>query len=188
MTMTLPIKQKLTNNIRAKYLPYWKESFRDQRLIHVYKNMDPVTVSVPVKTIHSLVNITMENFHIVYCQFKPGVKKYEIFNDMVRKSLPAQLSPLHSNRKCHQVPCGDGKSRHGQKSLMDLVVHFNGVCEIHVHGFPAILDGGFEKLALTVAGNKIDPTAPLKVSFENKCIHENDRNFGCLSGSARWRR
>ena len=37
---------------------------------------------------------------------------------------------------------------------------------MHLHGYPAILDGDFDELALTVAGNKSAATAPLKVSFE----------------------
>ena len=127
--------------------------------------MDPITVPVPVETIHSLVNMAMENCHIVNCQFKPGVKKSDIFNEMFRKLLPNQLSPSHSNSKCHQIPSDDVKSLHGRKSPMGLVVHFNGMCEMHVHGCLAIFYGGFEKLALTVAGNKSDPTAMFKVSF-----------------------
>ena len=68
---------------------------------------------------------------------------------------------------------------------MDLVVHFNSMCEMHVHGCPVIFYGSFEKLSLTVSGNKSDPISPLKVLFEKKCIHEKDRGFGRVYGFAR---
>ena len=98
MMMTSPIKNKLTKRIRAKDIPrYWKDTFRDKKPVHIYTNMDPITVPIPVGEIHSLVNITIENFRLVCCQFKPGVKNYDIFIEMVRKFLPAQLSPSYSN-------------------------------------------------------------------------------------------
>ena len=61
----------------------------------------------------------------------------------------------------------------------------NSICEMHVNGCPAIFDGGFDKLAFTVAGNKNAPIAPLKVSLKKEYIHEKYKEFGSLSGYAR---
>ena len=114
MMMNSPINQQLTKKIHAKDLPhYWKKSVRDQKQVYMYMDMDPITAPFPVETIHSLVNITAENRRHVKCQYKTGVKKYDIFNGKVRKLLPAQMSPPYRNIKRNQVPHGDRKSRRG---------------------------------------------------------------------------
>ena len=73
--MTPPIKQKLTKKICFKDLPnYLKEVVMDQKPVHIYTNVDPITVPIPLEKIHSLVIITMENWCRVNFPFKPGVK------------------------------------------------------------------------------------------------------------------